>query len=366
LGAKRIWSVSQVFGSGGSWRAPNVAEFRIQVFASLAEGATGFIPFVYTHRPAWMVRRGSGGTLVDPYGNPSPVWEEMKRLGPYLRSVGPLLVGAKRLPEDAAVAQVRDSIVSNVGRTRPIAVARMFHDERRGARYIVAHSNALLYRVSFGIAVRDMAADEQIMDLFSVRGVPAKRKTFRVSLEPGGGRVYAVAPAAQLAVLRKEVLASRYSLRRDALKLEIHLADKMGTDVSRVRSAVSLSQSLHDGQDFVEALEKLAEAAAILGDQEKANASFWPVHEAVEESREILGRINRAMTRCIVQRPTEFPKDASEVKAIKDRMIELSKRFYGHQSSLLRDGPARLHDSAAVLLADLRAFERRTMSLFAI
>ena len=84
---QRIWMLPQVFGQS-SWRAPSPPEFLIQVFSSLAEGATGFAPYAYADRPQWADPVHEYGHLVDPYGNPSPAWEQMQRLGPLLRSAG--------------------------------------------------------------------------------------------------------------------------------------------------------------------------------------------------------------------------------------------------------------------------------------
>ena len=84
LGAKRIWVLPQCF-AGSSWRSATVAEFRIQIFSALAEGATGFIIFSYADRPGWARHGAMAGMLVDPFGNPSPNWDEFRRLGRVLR-----------------------------------------------------------------------------------------------------------------------------------------------------------------------------------------------------------------------------------------------------------------------------------------
>jgi len=164
LGANRIWSLPQFFGSS-SWRPPNREEFTIQIFSALAEGATGFIAYAHVGHPKWFKQNSEYGRLVDLYGNPSAAWDEMQRLGLYLRSAGPLLIGCKRLADEAVKAETNSFVVSNVGRKTPILVARMFLDKKRGARYIVVYNSTRFYQFTRNVVVSEAAQDEEVLDL---------------------------------------------------------------------------------------------------------------------------------------------------------------------------------------------------------
>ena len=369
LGAKRIWPVPQVFGGGGNWRPANAEEFSIQIFSCLAEGATGFIPFVYAYRPGWTKDSGEGlyGTLVDAYGNATAPWEVMKRLGPYVRSAGALLVGAERLGEDAVTAQVKDVVVSNVGRKRPTAVARMFADKKRNARYIVAYNNTRFYRKSFNVAIKEPTGDEKLLDLFSMREIPLTGNTFKVFLMPGDGRIYALGQPAAIAAVKKEVYTNRFDIERDLLALEIELAKRMGTDTAYAGKALSDANVLLKGNKFSKALEKIAESAALLEEASRTNTEFRTVNEAIERSRITLGSINKMMLRCIGDdRPKDFPRDDPQVKAVIDKMMGLSERFYSLQSKLILEGPKGMAEGAGNLLNELQEFERSANIFFGI
>jgi len=365
LGAKRIWLLAQMFG-GSSWRPPSPEEFRIQLFGALAHGATGFAPYAYANRPKWHEPGTGVSHLIDAYGNPTPQWEDMKRLGRYLRSAGTLLAGAEPLPETAAVAQVRWAVVSNVGRRRPIAIARAFADPKRPARYLVVYNNTRFYPTACNVRVETLGPGEQVLDLFSLRTVPHAGNTFHVAVKPAAGRLYAIAEPATLTAVRNEVVQRRFAIERDLLDLEIRLARRMGTDVTVVEQTRSQADALAKSDKWIEAEGQLAEGTVQLERQAQANVPFRTVNDAVEEVRRTLGRIDAVMTQQIGNDASAFPRTAPDVKAVMDRMIELSKRFYAVQSKLLREGPNGLEAEARKLLEDVESFQCHTKGFLGI
>ena len=371
-GAERIWVLPQMFESV-SWRGPSVEEFRIQIYSSLAEGATGFVPFMYCSSNGWYDKNIYGGKreylgagLIDTFGNPTPCWDEMERLGPYLRSVGPLLVASKRLADTAVTAQVRDIIATNGGRKRPACIARMFKDKSRDARYIVVYNNTLLYPESFNVVIAELGKGEKILDLFSLREIPLKDNTFPEHLRPGDGRVYAVADANEISVIKKIVAGERFDLEHDLLKIEFRLAKKMGTDVVPAEKVDTDGQRLMAGGDFGAALAKMAEAKETLEKQNRANATYWRANAAIEASRFAMGRINQTMSRRMAGIENGFMGSDSDVKKTSDRMIGLADRFYTLQTQLLQQGPDNMSVPAETLLADIQTFERFVNAFFGI
>ena len=370
-GAKRIWILPQVF-SAGSWRWSSAEEFRIQVYSSLSEGASGFLPFVYGGNCAWYrksFRPASeilGDSMVDVFGNPSPQWDEIKKLGPYLRSVGPLLIGSVRLEDDAATAQVKEVIATSGGRKRPVAIAQMFKDNSRNARYIVVYNNTRFYTKSFNVNIAEIGADDKLLDLYSLREVLLKGNTFPEYLRPGEGRVYAVAPANELADIKKEVATERFNIEHDLLELEIRISGKMGTDVIPVKAVAVDSKKLLAGGDFACALTKVAEGMDILERQNAANIPFSKANTAIEASRSGLGRIHERLSRRMAGVENGFMGTDPGIKEISDRMIGLADRFYTMQTQLLQKGPVGLAAPAEALLADVQAFERKVNTFFGI
>ncbi|MBM3476384.1 MAG: hypothetical protein FJX75_24185, partial [Armatimonadetes bacterium] len=314
LGAKRVWVLPQVFGQS-SWRPPSPAEFGIQVFSSLAEGATGFLPYAYADRPTWHNPANEYGHLVDPYGNPWPVWDQMKRLGLALRAAGPLLVGAERLPDDAAGARVNATIVSPVGRARPVAVARAFVNQAHGVKVLVVYNNTPGYRYGFQVGLAGVRAQDRALDLFSLREFPLQGDAFTVVLPPGEGRLYAIGTPESLAQVKAEVAARQVDLQADLLALETKVGRRMGTDTAPVEQAVAAAQAAAERGDWQAALAGVQAAFRRAEEQQRANAAYWPVQVAVDEVQQSLGRLNTLMGARITGQSTDFPPDAPEVKA---------------------------------------------------
>lgn len=346
LGAKRLWMLPQVFGQS-SWRAPTVPELRLQIFGSLAEGATGFLPYTYASGPTWYNPANEYGHLVDAYGNPSPCWEEMKRLGLCLRAAGPLLVGAERLPDEAAGARLNATIVSNVGRVRPAAVARAFANQAFGVKVLVVYNNTPTYRYGFQVGVAGVQPTDRVLDLFSLREFPLQGDAFTVQTDPGDGRLYAVGSAEVLAKVRAEVARRQMEIQTDLLALEVKVAKRMGTDTAPVEKHIAEAQGAAEKGEWPAALEAVQTAFASLDQQQRANAAYWGVNEAVEQTRGALGRIDAVLS-AHVGTPA-FPRDAADVKALTDRIVTQSERFYALQAKLIREGPKGLEAEASAL-----------------
>ncbi|MDD5707449.1 MAG: hypothetical protein PHR35_16115 [Kiritimatiellae bacterium] len=358
LGARRIWLYTQAFGAS-SWRPPSAAEFRLQLFAGLAEGASGFLSYAYLQGPAWMGVPSENGNMVDPYGNPTALYDEMKRLGPFFRSAGALLVGAQRLPEAEASFStdgIFDRIVSNVGRVRPAAIARAFRDARRGVRYVVAHNNTTGYSIGGTVRVSGTGPDDRVLDLFALREIPASDSGFDMLLEPGDGRLYAVGNTQTLAAVRGEVLRNRIAIERDLLELEIRVAGKMGADTAAAKAALAESDDLAAKPDsLVQALEKALSGLDAVAAANLAGPHYASVLAPLERTRTALGRINAMMNGRMAG---ALPADAPELKPLAETMRGLSRRFYDVQYRIDGAGPAKLVPDVSSLVADVLAFER--------
>ena len=360
LGAQRIWLITQAFGAS-SWRAPSPAEYRLQLFAGLAEGATGFLPYAYPQGAAWLGGYAEYGNMVDPYGNPTRLYEEMKRLGPFFRSAGALLVGASRLPDDQAsfgTPGIFDRIVSNVGRVRPTAIARAFQDSRRGVRYIVAYNNTPTYNISGTVSVPGTSGDDRVLDLFALREVPAPGGSFSVSLAPGDGRLYAIGLAKVLEAVRAEVLNNRVSIERDLLELEIRVTRKMGADTAAAEQALAEVDALAaQPESLAQALEKAFFGLDAVASAHLAGPNYATVVAPLERARTTLGRINGMMN---TRMAGAVPLDDPGLKPLTETLRGLSRRFYDAQSKLYGTGPVGLAPEATALADDVLACERTT------
>lgn len=374
LGGRRIWVLPQSAGWSVQ-RAVTGEEFRVATFSCLAEGATGFAPYAFIERPRWHTARNERKRLIDPFGNPYPAYEEMKRLGPNVRSVAPLLIGAERLPESAVGARIpsgppsvrmKHMIVSNVGRERPLGQARMFQDAKREARYVVAYNNSTRYPARPVFRFAKVAPGDELLDLFSARKVPIEKGGFRLSLSPAEGRVLALAKPAVLDEVAAEVAQNRYEIERDLLDLEIRFAKRMGTDTAPAEKLAAEAANLAKEGKGLEAVQTVADATRELARLNRANAPLRMVEGAIAQSRVLLGEIHAAMNAGIGDQPKMYPRDDADVKALMDDMIAVSDNFYNLRSDWTHNGPAGLGERAQKLQTDVRALKRRAEALFGI
>lgn len=363
LGGQRLWVLPQVFGQN-SWRPPSPAELGIQIFGSLAEGATGFLPYAYADSPLWHNPAHEYGHLVDSFGNPSPNWELMRELGLYLRAAGPLLVGAQRLPDEAAGARVSATIVSPVGRARPVAVARAFANQARGVRVLVVYNNTPSYRYGFQVGVAGVKPEERALDLFALREFALPDGAFTVQLRPGEGRLYAVGPPEALGRVKAEVAGRQFGLQADLLGLEVRLAQRMGTDTAPVDRLLASARASAARGEWPAALGAVRAAFAALDRQSRANAAYWPVQESLDQVQATLGRLNATMNARVTAQGADFAREAPEVKAQTDRTIALADRFYALRAKLLRQGPRGLAADAQALRGEVEEFAPEALVFF--
>ena len=297
--------------------------------------------------------------MVDPYGNSTPLYDEMKRLGPFFRSAGTLLVGATRLPDDQAsfgTGGLWDRVVSNVGRVRPAAIARAFRDPRRGVRYVVAYNNNPAYGIGGTVGVPGIGADDRVLDLFALREIAAPGGGFGVSLAPGDGRLYAIGNAKALDAVRNEILKNRIAIERDLLELEIRVAGKMGADTAAAKQALAEVDVLAAAPESLpQALEKALSGLDAVASANLAGPHHATVLAPLERARAALGRVNAIMNGRMAG---TLPPDDPAAKPRTETLRGLSKRFYDAQSRLYGTGPAGLAPEVASLLADVLAFER--------
>jgi len=221
------------------------------------------------------------------------------RIGEYGRALGPLLVGATRLPDDQAsfgTGGLWDRVVSNVGRVRPAAIARAFRDPRRGVRYVVAYNNNPAYGIGGTVGVPGIGADDRVLDLFALREIAAPGGGFGVSLAPGDGRLYAVGSAKALDAVRNEILKNRIAIERDLLELEIRVAGKMGADTAAAKQALAEVDVLAAAPESLpQALEKALSGLDAVASANLAGPHHATVLAPLERARAALGRVNAIM-----------------------------------------------------------------------
>jgi hypothetical protein len=162
------WPVLQSFAKPGSWRYPSAQELRAVTYLSLAAGAKGLLYFLYQTMPNHPERLEG---LIDPDGNPTPMYATAAELARELGKLSRLLLSLKPAEPPADVqGEVR------VG---------SFTDDAGHSVLIIASARPD-QAVTAGVSAN---ATHAWQDALTAERFTPKEGRLSVPLGPGGGRV---------------------------------------------------------------------------------------------------------------------------------------------------------------------------------
>jgi hypothetical protein len=253
---RKVWLIPQAFswrsGKATTWRMPDPAEARFDVFNAIGAGANGFLFFIYNDTCTYLdgALRGEefDDTLVDPWGNPSPTYEAVSELGRQLVPTMPALLDAIE-PSDS-LAQVEypaDKLV--LGRLRNAA-----------GDYLIFTSKDLLqpYRGTVRIS---LPTGRGLYDLLALREATPGGGICALDLAPGGGSILMVALPESWPGIQSGILARRRGQELELLAVECAVLKAQGLDVRSAEEALKrLTDAAPDGATPA-AIEALLERA---------------------------------------------------------------------------------------------------------
>jgi len=284
------WLTLQAFESGDGrrvrWRAPTVADLRLQTWMAVAGGAKGINYFHYT-------------TLADGYGNPipsvhgehTPLLEEIARLGAELTPLGPLLVETVVSEPLSVVATLRPTADSGAR-----IEARRLRARNRPVDYLVVLNNDVLVRSSAQINLsRAFLQDRCVYDLHALEATSLEESpggaAFAVALEPGGGRLFAVACESDFEADARVVQEGRCRNEAAILEVDYEVAAKSGIDLHQAAALREQFERRLQAGECAEALDLIRQCAQALDRAMRANDKFWRVRQDLDAVKRTLGRL---------------------------------------------------------------------------
>ena len=223
IGAQNIWLAAQLFGGIGGWRTPTLPEFKIMYFGSLAEGATGFIPYGYAQGTLWLNpekrQYAESGNLIDPFDTPTEhmVWK--KEIAPLFRSTGDFFLQAKRMDDSEIVSSNQETFENAVGRIRRKVGAVMRKTANGKAKLVVAWNNHLDGKISSTLTFPNLKNTDQILDCSTLQILSGQK--VEIAFAPGDGNIFMIADANTLKEMCSKISEKRAELEIDLLKSEI-------------------------------------------------------------------------------------------------------------------------------------------------
>ncbi len=217
---KRVWFMTQSFSNRHprgnkaefSKRFPTVVEMRLDLYTSAAAGASGILFFLYNDHATILdgTLRGEefDRTLVDPWGNGNPVYDEISEFGRRIVPILPSFLDAEpvnELPISAAPALLVGQLRNDFG-TMVVFVNRSTSADYRGVPMLKLPEGKRLYRLE------------------SLEQATAPK----LHLRPGEGELYLVATPEQFRVIATEIKARREAVAADLAALRRAELDAAG------------------------------------------------------------------------------------------------------------------------------------------
>jgi len=289
-GDRPHWITLQVFESGDGalvrWRQPTAAEIRLQTYLAVAGGAKGINYFRYE-----LLADAYGQPLAARHGEHTPLLEEIGRLGAELTPLGPLLLDT----EVAEPLTILTTLRPTAEPGRRVEVRRL-HSKTRDVEYLVVFNNDVLVGASAQINLNSgFLRARRVYDLHRLEAVKTEElpgaATISVALEPGGGRIFLVASAAEYESDARTILRERCLNEAGVLDIDYGLAEKSRIDLRPVTPLRTQYQKRLAAGEYAEALSLVRQCSGALREAMKHSGDFWEVKQDIEYVKETLARL---------------------------------------------------------------------------
>lgn len=285
----KIWFITQTFsnrhGTGFSLRMPTVEEIRFDTFNSIAAGVSGMLYFIYNDTCSYLDGQFRGeefdDTLVDPWGNPHPVYEELSRIAQTVLPIMPSFLDAKE-PVDGALRTDAPADRLTVGQL-----------QGEGGTLVVAVNKSLTERYQGQLGI-EVAEGQQAYDPLAP-DKPGATGSIAVDIDPGGAALLILATPAQWQATRRDIIARGYRERWEQADVRAKLLAEAGLPVSGIIEALAGldPETMHPGPDRAgELLDALTDQLDRL---ERDTAPYWEAKQTLQRVREKFGEVHRAI-----------------------------------------------------------------------
>ena len=277
---KRIWFMTQTFSNRHpregrfeySARYPTPEEIRLMLYTGIASGASGILFFIYNDIPTFLDGKLRGEefdrTLVDPWGNGNPVYDQIAEFGKRIVPIMPSFLDATP-GEYIRIKPERQLLIrqlKNEFGVLAIPVNTSVKENWSGKLSVVLPAGNNLYNLE-----------------------TLKPATIPLQLRPGEGAVLLIATPEHSQTISAEIASRR---------------DKVEAELSEIRRKELVAAGFSDG---------------------KASSEWLAAEKQLLEIRQIFGKIHVGLTA-----PSQIWKveNGAEFKPLHDELKSLSQRFF--------------------------------------
>ena len=205
--------------------------------------------------------------------------------------MGPLLVETVVSEPLSVVATLRPTADSGAR-----IEARRLRARNRPVDYLVVLNNDVLVRSSAQINLsRAFLQDRCVYDLHALEATSLEESpggaAFAVALEPGGGRLFAVACESDFEADARVVQEGRCRNEAAILEVDYEVAAKSGIDLHQAAALREQFERRLQAGECAEALDLIRQCAQALDRAMRANDKFWRVRQDLDAVKRTLGRL---------------------------------------------------------------------------
>lgn len=306
-GTKKIWLISQAYSlrhlNAVTLRYPTESEMRFCVYSAIACGVKGIIFFIYNDSVGYLDGRVRveefDQTLVDPWGNDNPTYQELSEIG---KAILPVMY----VMSDTEVMDA-ERIVSKYDRRRLFLGGL----ENEYGKFLVFANKDLRKDVRCHVELM-CAGKERVYDLLSLSEISCKPQ---LSLQPGGGAFLLIATADKFSEIRRRVVSNRLIMEKEVLRVDLDHAKTAGLDVHTLQTRLNNCNSL----------EQLGTLRSELKEIEQNSRHYWEARNALDQAKKTFGDIHSLILTRVQQ--IESTQDAQWLDAF-ESLKALSKDYY--------------------------------------
>lgn len=350
-GGGKVWFIAQSFsrraGKRLTLRMPTPAEIRFEVFNCLSAGVDGLLFFIYNDACGYLDGKFRGeefdDTLVDPWGNADPAYDELSALARSIVPVMPSLFDAREKPNVAPTVEFdRDSLI----------LGKMVN--ARGTYLVFVNKN--LEQGFAGEANIDVPQGLGLYDLLARKPVfIGEDGTVKLELKPGGAAMLMLASPGNWAATRRDILSRQVLQEYEVLDVRVKLLQAAGLQVAGVRAVLDKLSGKTDGGNALQALAALKTASESLTRIEMQATEYRRTRTRLDRAQATFGSIHRAIRSVIVD--VDATDDPAWVELF-EQIKALSRRYFDARRCWKR-GDSVPADEAQALTTALDGLQAR-------
>lgn len=332
---KPIWGILQAYGSRDR-RFPTVGELRLMTYATVANGATGVFYYTYSN--------SGEEALVDAFGTPSALWEEMEVVGRRLTAVGPLLLNA-RWGENQERVQGGKTILDADERPRPLIESTILKRPDLKGAFVFVYNNDPKNRSEDSLVFsKEFIGDGALYDVCDRIPLPLERQARAFQLDAGEGRLLFVGSQDEFKRISEHVERNRWLGEFEKFTyFASPIIRNEVQDLAEARDLVKRGLELAKRGNCPEALRSLETARGLFVENKNRNTQFAKAEAALKTIR---CNLSSSLNACVRDSgsehflSTEFFGKKKHFNAYKQLLIRLG-RCYFTLDSYFRQGQAR-------------------------